>query len=103
MVDIIINYWTQMACAAIFGYMLQLIKKRKRESDAIQAGVQAILRDRLINAYNHYVDKEYCPIYARENITSMYKAYHDLGGNGTITELYNKLLDMPTEPRREVI
>jgi len=36
------------------------------------------------------------PIYARENIEQLYAQYTNLGGNGTITELMNKLRAMPT-------
>lgn len=103
MLDFIITNWLQMISAALFAYLMSVIKKDKQEKKALRQGMRAILRDRIIQAYNHYLDKGYCPIYARENITNMYKAYHDLGGNGTITELYNKLMDMPTEPQREVM
>lgn len=36
-----------------------------------------------------------------ENVEAMYKQYHALGGNGTITELVERLKEMPTEPRKE--
>ena len=60
-------------------------------------GVQALLRDRIIQAYNHYTDKGYCPIYGLENVESMYRQYHALGGNGAITELVDRLKELPTE------
>lgn len=100
--EFIIMYCAQLACAAGFGYVLNIAKKRKTENDATQAGLRSLLRDRLIQAYNHYADtKGYCPIYARENITLMYDSYHNLGGNGTITELYKKLMKLPTEKGSE--
>jgi hypothetical protein len=68
-----------------------------REQEAIKSGIQALLRDRIIQSYNYYMEKEYCPIYARENIDEMYTQYHALGGNGTITELVKKLKNLPTE------
>ena len=40
--------------------------------------------------------KEYIPIYAMENIGEMYKAYHRLGGNGTITKLVEELKKLPS-------
>lgn len=75
------------------------LKVRAREQDAIKDGMQAILRDRIIQAYNHYAEKGFCPIYARDNVAHMYEAYHNLGGNGTITELYEKLLHLPSFER----
>lgn len=68
---------------------------RQAEHDAIVNGLQALLRNELIDAYNHYEEKGELPIYAMENIQKMYDAYHNLGGNGTITKLYNKLQKLP--------
>ncbi len=47
------------------------------------------------------MDKGYCPIYALENINTLYKQYHALGGNETVTELVEKLKYLPTEKREE--
>ena len=61
--------------------------------------LQAIIRDRIIQLYNHYVtEKKYMPIYARESFEVMYKQYHRLGGNGVIKDLVEKLYDLPTDP-----
>lgn len=70
---------------------------RVRRQEAVELGIQALLRDRMIRAYNHYTEKGYCPIYARENVEELYHRYHDLGGNGTITGLIDKLRELPTE------
>lgn len=71
------------------------IKQKILEQDALKNGMQAILRDRIIQCYNHYIAKGYLPFYAMENVTSMYDAYHALGGNGAVTEIYEKMLKMP--------
>lgn len=65
---------------------------------AVMTGVQALLRDRIIQAYNHYQDKGYCPIYGKENVKRMYEAYHGLGGNDVATRLKDELMEMQTEP-----
>lgn len=78
----------------------RLEKAYKLEAEkniAISEGVQALLRDRIIQAYNHYKDQRFCPIYAKENIKRMYSAYHSLGGNDVATKLKEELLEMPTE------
>lgn len=60
---------------------------------------QAMLRDRIIQAYNHYYkEKKFMPIYARESLNNMYQEYHNLGGNGVIEDLVKKLYELPTEP-----
>lgn len=35
--------------------LITMYRAKKKENDALKAGVQALLRDRIIQAYNHYV------------------------------------------------
>lgn len=58
---------------------------------------QAILRDRIIQMYNYYKEKEYFPIYARESLEHMYIAYKKLNGNGVIDNLVEDLMNLPTD------
>jgi hypothetical protein len=37
------------------------------------------------------------PIYALESVLTMYEEYHNLGGNGTITQLVDELKELPKE------
>ena len=104
MKEIFVKYWVEWLCgivtAILSGAYLRLSKKVKAnrlKQEAIEQGMQALLRDRIIQAYNHYTEKGFCPIYGRQNVESLYQAYHALGGNGTITNLYNKLEELPTE------
>lgn len=94
--------WLFMAVSALLGLcykqLARQVKEERIKNAALQDGMQAILRDRIITAYNHYQDKGYCPIYAKENVKRMYDAYHVLGGNDVATQLKNKLLEMPEEP-----
>ena len=58
---------------------------------------QAILRDRIIQMYNIYKEKGYMPIYARESLEHMFNEYKNLGGNGVIKTLVERLYQLPTE------
>lgn len=77
------------------GFMARIIKRQKEKQCALEKGVQALLRNEIIQAYNHYTEKEFCPIYAQENITHLYDEYHNLGGNGTIKNLVEELRELP--------
>ena len=68
---------------------------RQREYEAIRKGMRAMLRDRIIQIYNNCSERGDTPIYAIQNVANMYQAYHDLGGNGAITEVYNKFIHLP--------
>ncbi len=77
---------------------LQLIEEQKK-NEAIAEGVQSLLRESIVSNFNRYQERGYCPIYAKDSIKRVYKAYHSLGGNDVATELYQKLLKMPEERR----
>lgn len=106
MPDFIIKYWLEVAfgliVAILTGLYRKLAKQMKEEQEkrnAADDGLQALLRNSIVQAYNqYYVDLKYCPIYAKENVDSMYNAYHRLGGNGTVTSLKEKIDALPTEP-----
>jgi len=99
-----IRYWLESIFGVILAVLGAYFRKKfkeqesiKREQDAIKLGVQALLRDRIVQSYNYYMEKRHCPIYAMDNINALYCQYHALGGNGTITELVDKLKDLPTK------
>ena len=81
--------------------MRDQLEEEKKKNEAIAEGVQSLLRESIVTNYNHYTDKGFCPIYAKESIKKVYKAYHNLGGNDVATELYNKVLKMAETPKEE--
>jgi hypothetical protein len=81
--------------------LIKKLKQQQNRNDAIADGVQSLLRDSIVNNYNKYEDRGFCPIYAKESIKKIYSAYHNLGGNDVATTLYHKTLAMPEERREE--
>lgn len=99
------DHWIQWLFAggfAVISWLVKGLRKQLQEehekSEAIAAGVQALLRESIVNGYNRYLERGYCPIYAKESIKKVYQSYHNLGGNDVATELYSKLLRMPEAP-----
>lgn len=76
----------------------RVLYKRQKAAEVRQAalenGMQAILRDRILTSYYHYHDKGKITLHGLENVEAMYKSYHDLGGNGTMTHLVEVLREM---------
>lgn len=66
-------------------------KKAIANSVAIKDGVCALLRVQLIEYHDRYNAEGKIPHYVMDNYTSMYDAYHALGGNGTVTAMYERL------------
>lgn len=93
--------WLFAALLAFLGWEYKRIMARlvieQKKNEAIAEGVQSLLRESIVDNYNKYSDKGFCPIYAKESIKRVYKAYHNLEGNDVATELYKKLLAMPEE------
>lgn len=84
---------------AVISYLFASYRAKKKENNALKAGLQALLRDRIIQAYNHYVqDKGWIPIYAKESIDACYKSYEALGDNGVIDNLMQQINELQNYP-----
>ena len=70
--------------------ILSRMKKQDSHQKALEYGVQALLRDRMLHCYNKYIEAGFAPIYAKENYENMYRQYHELGGNGVIHGTANR-------------
>lgn len=82
---------------AVLGFLGTKLKKNKKKDLAIENAVQALLRNELIRRYREYKTKGEMTILDRENIEAMFKQYKNLGGNGTVKELMDELLEVPTK------
>lgn len=77
-------------------------QKQKKTQQAIQDGVKALLRDRILQMYAICKSKGYCSLQDRESLESMYAAYHGgLQGNGTVSGVFNTMMSMPYEKERK--
>lgn len=88
-------------CTAVLNRARGDRAEREAKDKAISDGLQALLRESIVSAYNKYSERGYCPIYAKESIKKAYKCYAALGGNDVATDLYHKLLAMPADSGRE--
>lgn len=69
-----------------------------KEMFALRYGLQSLLRDRLYDRYDHYSEKGYAPIWAKENFDNMYKWYEALGKNGVMHEKYENFMKFSEKP-----
>lgn len=77
-------------CLTYIGVIKTFVKSLKN-------GVLAVLRMELIRCHDRCQKKHCCPIYEREALSKAYDAYHNLGGNGAMTAVYNETMALPTE------
>lgn len=99
MIESTVQTVINIIAGAVISYIFALYRQKKKENDALKAGLQALLRDRIIQAYNHYVqDKGWIPIYAKESIDACYRSYEALGDNGVIDNLMEQINELQNYP-----
>ena len=87
---------------AIFNGAINIPKKKKeeevrREEDMrlLKKGIQALLKNDLKVRYDYWLDQEYAPEDAREDLEAEYRIYHSLGKNGVMDGRRAKFLNLP--------
>ena len=71
-------------------------EENRKETGAIKDGVKALLKDRLLQGYKHYInDVGYADEHDRENLENVYKQYHALKGNGDMKDLRKTFRRLP--------
>lgn len=71
------------------------LEETEKKTIATMLGIQALLRAQMIADYNHYREKGYAPIYARDNFENCWKQYHSLGANGVMNNIHEKFMELP--------
>jgi len=67
------------------------------QNKATMLGVQALLRDRLLQAFRHFLTQGYAEYSDRENVKNMYDQYEALGPNSVMSDLYEKFTELPMQ------
>ena len=88
---------------ALLSYLVgragQYNRKCKAEAASelvIRDGLQALLRDRMIQAYHYYTEeKKYANADDKANFTRLHDAYKALGKNGVMDEIYKIFIKFP--------
>ena len=69
----------------------------EKVAKATSEGVKALLKDRLLQGYKHYInDVGWADEHDRDNMKNIHAQYHALGGNGIITGLRDDTMRLPT-------
>ena len=97
MLELFLKWAVPALCSALVAAIGGYFAGKTRRFKSMEGGLQCLLRLEIIRSYEHYTHKEYCPIYAREALTRGYSSYHELGGNDVATDLYDKLMELPTQ------
>lgn len=99
--DIVIKWAVPFVLGGAVSFAVSITQKMRKRDKALGDGIQCLLRAEIIRYHDKYTNKGYCPIYARESLSRIYVAYHNLGGNDVATDLYKDTLKLPTEAEYE--
>ena len=80
--------------AAVFGFLGVQYKQLK----ALKLGLQALLRDRLLQAYEYYSGRGWATYEEKQNILNLYDQYEVLGPNGIMEVKHNEFIHLPDHP-----
>jgi len=94
------DIWDVVKAAGIPALLLGVIITTWVQIHAVKKGVQALLRDRLIQGYKFYRAQGWADEDDRSNLENVYHQYHALGQNGMMDNLRQRFLDLPPDPPR---
>lgn len=105
MFEFIATHALELVIAFLFsvltGFVTKLYKKvelendrKEKEYNALKAGMTAILRDRIVQAYYHYESRGSITLHGLENVNKMFEEYSNLGGNGSVKKLVHDLNEL---------
>ncbi len=95
--SIVLSCLVSSAVGGVLAYLAARREKSAKRDKALGEGVRSLLRNQLIEYHEKYTERGYCPIYVKESARHSYEAYHELGGNGVITKLYEDIMALPEE------
>lgn len=103
MIDFILKYWLEVlfgGCLGALSLAYRHICKRLKEQKLVKEGIEAILHDRLWQAGRDFIPKGEVTLDELKNVEYIYNAYHNLGGNGTGTEIFERIKNLNIKERQ---
>lgn len=88
--------------ASLWAHLIRRIKHSDEQTRALQKGVQALLRERLIHSYRKFFKLGFVDYNDRLNVENMYQQYHSLGENGVMDDMHLRFMNLPIGSEHEV-
>jgi len=88
--------------ASLWAHLIRRIKHSDEQTRALQKGVQALLRERLIHSYRKFFKLGLVDYNDRLNVENMYQQYHSLGENGVMDDMHLRFMNLPIGSEQEL-
>lgn len=80
----------------LLAWIARKMRALVKTNDAQQDGIRTLLRNELVRLHRDLVEAQgWCTLEDKEYVERTYIAYHELGGNGTGTVLYEDIMALP--------
>lgn len=70
--------------------------KKTSEDNSLKVGVQALLRNTLLSDGEKFLARGWIDMAHKQNYENIFQAYHNLGKNGVMSEMYKEVMALPT-------
>ena len=82
---------------SVFLFVVNFLKYKTKEFDQIKKGMVAILHNLVYTQGMVYIHNGNISMSEMKDYEYLYDAYNALGGNGTGTEIYNRVKNLPIQ------
>ena len=100
--EFVLKYWVEVLLTGVSSFVAFTYKKirerfaeQDKKREAIEKGVQALLRNELIQRFREYKLAGEMTLLDKENMEHMFEEYFNLGGNGMMKEVYEEFKEIP--------
>ena len=83
--------------SALLGYLIRWATARYADQNHVKLGIQALLRDRMLQKWDYCRNRGYAPISDKGSFEAMHASYAGLGSNGVMDKVYNDFMSLPEE------
>ncbi len=91
-----------VVCVINNHYQMKRVKAEQKattekELESLKLGVQALLRNALLEQYDKWGELGYCPYDKKQSIDNMHTQYANLGVNGVMDEAHREFMKLPLQ------
>lgn len=106
LLETIREYWSMVSLAITtlaipgVGYAYRKYKEAEKRQQSIEHGMRALLKERIVQAYSHFVGEGAVTIQGLDAVENIYHEYLSLGGSGAVTKLVEDLRELEVRDER---
>lgn len=101
-IDLIIENIIGIVCAGICAYAARILFKIFKSLKGVMNAEKVNCREKIRRFGEFYITTNQITVEEYDDLKEIYDAYHELGGNGAMTELVERCKDLPVVPVRTI-